>query len=373
MQDRLSLFTFWGLLLIPLSHIYRVITLVRTRLYQKGVKQSRQLPCPVISIGNIIAGGTGKTPVAMHLALMLRGMGFQPVILSRGYKGEKSATGGIVSDGRTLFMTEKECGDEPLMMAKALKMPVVIGQDRYRAGCLAVESFDPDVIILDDGFQHLRLKRDLDIVLLDHDYPFGNQRLLPAGLLREPPRTALNRADMVIFTRCPDPPNQNPVEPFFPGVESRTGKNLPCFPGVWFTQHQPLLDRTLVPRNSDGCIVETLDDLHGKTAVAFSGIANNRAFADTLKQLGVSVLDHFEFSDHHTYLPEELAGFDQAALKQKPDILVTTQKDFARIGENRTWPVSLVVIGIRIKWVDKEDELSQTIRNVIKNDQARSV
>ena len=150
----------------------------------------------VISIGNITAGGTGKTPMTMHIARRFVTEGSKVVILSRGYKGESKGIG-LVSNGAEVLMSAKEAGDEPYMMAEKLKgpgnsgVPVIVGADRYKAGLFAIEKFSPDLILLDDGFQHIALARDKNIVLIDAKTDLQNARLLPAGMLREPITSAL--------------------------------------------------------------------------------------------------------------------------------------------------------------------------------------
>ena len=187
--------------LLVLSLAYGVVIRIRARLYAAGVLPSKALLCRVISVGNIIAGGTGKTPMTIFVAQLLRDKGQRVVVLSRGYRGSMEASGGIVSDGERIFKGPDEAGDEPYLMARVLKgIPVVVGKRRYEAGMMAIARFQPDVIVLDDAFQHLRLKRDLDLVLLDCRSPWGNGYLLPRGLLREP-LSALRRAHAIIFTR----------------------------------------------------------------------------------------------------------------------------------------------------------------------------
>ena len=163
---------------------------------------SHQLPCKVICIGNLTVGGTGKTPMTMHVAQELKRLGYNTAIVSRGYRGGAEGRGGIVSDGQSIQMGPEQAGDEPFMMARSLSgIPVIVGKNRYAAGMLAVSEFQSDVIVLDDGFQHLRLKRDIDLVLLDRLHPFGNSYLLPRGTLREP-ISSLERGSACILTRC---------------------------------------------------------------------------------------------------------------------------------------------------------------------------
>ena len=160
-----------GTPLFLLSLLYRIGVQLRAHSYQKGLLKSHRLPCIVISIGNLTVGGTGKTPMTIYLARLCQRLGYRTVIVCRGYKGLASEQGGIVSDGQTVRMNYADAGDEPVMIARQLgDIPVVIGRSRYKAGSLAISRFTPDVIILDDGFQHLSLARDINVILLDYKY-----------------------------------------------------------------------------------------------------------------------------------------------------------------------------------------------------------
>ncbi len=189
---------------VAISYGYGMVVRFRLWLYNKEILKQKNLSCFVISVGNIVVGGAGKTPMAIYLAQVLKKMEKQVVVVSRGYKGKYKDPAVIVTDGDQIFISAKDSGDEPYMMAKRRLFPVVIGKDRFKAGMKAMDAFHPDVIVLDDGFQHLKLKRDLDFLLLDYSSPFGNKRFLPAGRLRESPETSAQRTDAIIFTRCRD-------------------------------------------------------------------------------------------------------------------------------------------------------------------------
>ncbi len=193
----------WDLFLFPLtviSWIYAIVIRIRQMLYRRGLFKTRQLPCKVISVGNVTLGGTGKTPLVIALARELRKRGITVGILSRGYKGMKEKIGGVVSDGKRILLTPAEAGDEPFMLARQLSdIPVFVGKKRYAMGTYAHKRFGMDCLILDDGFQHLGIKRDADIVLIDARRRFGNGRLFPRGPLREPLR-CLRRASLLVLT-----------------------------------------------------------------------------------------------------------------------------------------------------------------------------
>ena len=184
----LSFFYLWG-------HYFRMWA------YNCDLFPSNKLECRVISVGNLTLGGTGKTPVVMMIAEILRGNGRKPGILSRGYGGNSKNEINVVCDGENILLSTEIAGDEAVMMAKRLKnVPILVGSDRYQTGRYAIKHFGVDTLILDDGFQHLALKRDMNILLFDHRRPFGNGQLFPAGELREPKKEA-RRANFVCITR----------------------------------------------------------------------------------------------------------------------------------------------------------------------------
>ncbi len=349
-----SLFSLEGLVTAA-SFLYTAGTKLRLWLYQKNIFKQKHLDCPVISIGNTVAGGTGKTPMAVYLAHLFLTMGKKPVVISRGYKG--NAGFGIVGDGKDLFMDADAAGDEPFMMAAQKAFPVVVGKDRYQAGLAAVKRFNPDVIILDDGFQHVRLKRDLDILLFDHDRPLGNNRILPAGRLREPLETAAGRAGAVVLTRCPEHPAGKAV-PDSPGRRAifRTFRSKPLFR----TFHSPYLAQWVSAEDNHQ---KSLADLKGKQAVIWSGIAKNSSFSATVENLGCQVAAHLEFSDHHRYTPLDIQLIEKQLAWTGVRLLVTTEKDWARMNFQTQWPCDLAVIGIQLK-VDQEQAFRALIRDL---------
>ncbi|MCF8080795.1 MAG: tetraacyldisaccharide 4'-kinase, partial [Desulfobacterales bacterium] len=167
--------------------VYGGAMALRAECYRRGVFASHRCSCPVVSVGNLTIGGTGKTPMVVYLARRLVAAGKRPAVVSRGYRGASETTGGIVSDTSRILLPAEAAGDEPWLIANLLKgVPVVVGKDRCRAARIAQRAFSPDVILMDDGFQHLRMRRSLDLLLLDAAHPFGNGRIFPRGTLREP-------------------------------------------------------------------------------------------------------------------------------------------------------------------------------------------
>ncbi|MFO7715723.1 tetraacyldisaccharide 4'-kinase [Desulfosarcina sp.] len=330
-QSRTPLFSLeTGLQLLAV--LYGAVMAIRAHLYAKGVLPIQALPCRVVSIGNIIAGGTGKTPMTIMVAQLIRDLGYRVVVISRGYRGRMETAGGIVSDGKTIFQGPEDAGDEPYLMARILKgIPVVVGKRRYDAGMLAVERFQPHVIVLDDAFQHIRLKRDLNLVLLDSRAPFGNGYLLPRGVLREPV-AALRRAHAVILTRS------DPVR------KSATPDGLPERRPVYHTTHLPVIRRT----NPGGGVFLTdttdISLLTGKRALAFAGLADNAQFFESLELAGCTLVRTLSFSDHHKYSSRDLGRIAEAARETNAEVIVATLKDFVKIESGTPWPVKAVAV-----------------------------
>ncbi|WP_298432832.1 tetraacyldisaccharide 4'-kinase [Geobacter sp.] len=305
--DRLLL-----LLLSALSYPYALAVRVRAALYAAGILPSRCLPRKVVSVGNLTVGGTGKTPMVAWIARYFLARGKRVAVISRGYGGTAEGKTRIVSDGETLFLTPEEAGDEPYLLARSVPgLMVVIGADRHAAGLLAIERLSPELFILDDGFQHLRLRRDLNILLLDCRSPFGNGRTLPAGLLREP-TSAASRADVVVLTRC--------------GGVQREGSpvaGLPCSRVTHrLTAIVPLAGGTPVPFSM----------LKGERVLAFSGIADPISFFTALKGEGVELAATLSFPDHARYGKREIDTICQLKNESGAAFLVTTEKDAVKLG-----------------------------------------
>ncbi|MGD8702936.1 MAG: tetraacyldisaccharide 4'-kinase [Desulfosarcina sp.] len=335
--------------LLLLSWVYGAVVRVRTRLYQSGVLPSKTLPCHVISVGNIVAGGTGKTPMTIFVAQRIRDLGYRVVVISRGYRGRMQASGGIVSDGRTILRGPEDAGDEPYLIARTLKnIPVVVGRRRYLAGLLAVDRFKPDVIVLDDAFQHMHLKRDLDLVLLDSRSPFGNGYLLPRGVLREPP-SALRRAQVLILTRSK--PSKAP--PFSHALLER----LP----VYHTRHHPVIRKMATSTERIQTDTSDIAFLRDKKVVAFSGLAENRRFFDTLQGAGCRLMRTVAFADHQRYTAGDLDRIVSASNKTGADVVATTFKDYVKIQHFKNLPSALAVVDVDIELIGDEAGFIKTI------------
>lgn len=308
--------------LFGLSRMYLLMGRCREMAYQYGLLGKAVLPCKTICVGNITVGGTGKTPIVELVCRTLLRKGVRVGIISRGYGRRISPKSGcdtfVVSDGEKIFTPAQAAGDEPVMLAKRLAhVPVLIGKNRYQAGLKAFEKFHVQTVIMDDGFQHLQLARDLNIVVLDGQSPFGNFYGLPLGRLRESPR-ALKRADIILLTKVADNEQKNRVVQMM----RRYNKTAPVMVG----QHTP---RDLISFKRDKTI--SLEALRGKTIVALSGIGDPSYFLTTLRELGAKVTSHMAFPDHHWYSTEEIRHIEHEVISGESWGLVTTEKDAVRI------------------------------------------
>ena len=320
-------------LLRGVSFLYSFVQQMRARLYRSGVFKTRRLNCRVISIGNLTLGGSGKTPTVMMVADTLRRQGMKPAILSRGYGGQSGAAVNVVNDGAQTLLSPEIAGDEPVMMARRLKdIPVLTGRSRYETGKYAIEHFGADVLILDDGYQHLPLHRDLNILLCDATRPFGNTIVFPAGELREP-LSAVRRADLICLTRCRDKEVPSILD------QSNRRKVPVVKSGL---KVQSLIDW----KSGEEAALETLD---GEPVFGFCGIAHPKDFFHTLEQLPARLVDQQDFPDHYSYSQDELRAVEKRALKAGAKFILTTEKDAVKLeGYEFQLPVYVVRIALDI-------------------------
>lgn len=313
-------------LLHSFSLVYRQLVNLKLWGYETGIFKRRRLGCYVISLGNITVGGTGKTPTAQYLAATIRDMGRRVVILNRGYRAKWRGDVGIVSDGQKLYMDATEAGDEAFMLAKHLpEVPVLIGAERALTGQYAIEHFGAEVAILDDGYQHWQLARDMDILLIDAVNVFGNGYMLPRGTLREPV-SHIERAGVCLLTK----------------VDQAVGVSR---------EH---IKNTIRKYNEKALIVESihrprrfveLKDWHrdiagegvdikalaGKRVMAVSAIGNPMSFEQTLCDIGARIAESLRFPDHHEYTTKELQDVLDQAVSLGAEAIVFTEKDAVKI------------------------------------------
>lgn len=300
--------------LAPLEWGYRLGVAARRVAFRTGVFRTRQAGVPVVSVGNLTVGGTGKTPATLWLASRLREDGHKPAIVTRGYGGTLGGRTEVVGrDGRPLLDVDL-IGDEAALLAARFGGSVVCGADRAAAVALAVENEGADVVVLDDGFQHWRLERDMDIVLVDGRSGFGNGALLPAGPVREPLR-ALSRAQAIIVTKT------SPVGPLANTLR-RYASDIPLFSAE--------LKPVSLSQWEDGQLrTRSIGDLVGRRVVTVSAIAEPRSFYELLGQLEAQAVEVLEYPDHHRFTQSDWHRINKAA--HSAELVVCTEKDLVKL------------------------------------------
>ncbi len=320
-----------------LALIYGKIVDLRNRLYDRGVFETFDLGARTISIGNITTGGTGKTPLVAYVANILAERGEKVCILTRGYGREDPQNRVLVSDGSQVLASVREAGDEPFELAQKLigKAIVIADADRVAAAEWAKRRFGVTAFVLDDGFQHRKAKRDLDIVCIDATSPFGSGEMLPAGRLREPLHN-LDRADAIVITRSDLVKNVDNLRAQLAAILNPKAK---IFAGKSAVTN-------VVPFLSD-------DKFNSKTpALPFCGIGNAESFYEGLHLAGINVVDIMEFPDHHIYSQEDVKKIELKALSYHGEVLVTTAKDAVKLS-NLTFEIPLYVVEIEMKLDDE--------------------
>lgn len=313
--------------------IYFVLHKSRQVLYRLGVLRSVRFPCPVVSVGNVTAGGTGKTPLVEYLARWFARKNFRTAILARGY--------GKLADGAA--------DDEDLISEMQLENIVrLAGRDRVALARKALQEYRADLLILDDGFQHYRVQRTLDIVTVDATNPFAGGHLIPRGLLRERPG-ALRRADLIVLTRTDQAAPEalgDLREKVGPAVE---------------TVHKPVHVRSLWNRKQYG-----LEWLRAKNVYAFCGVGNPDAFRRTVEALGASVVKFRAFADHHPYSPQDLRRMNAEAQEFMAELMLTTEKDAARLNAEG-FELPLTALRVEIEVSRNEDLLEERLLEVVRD------
>lgn len=359
-----------GILAAVLLGILRIFSVIygwgvfcKLKLYTWGILKQHKLSCKVISLGNITVGGTGKTPTALRLASMIRDQGLRVVILNRGYRAGWKDDIGVVSDGNKMYMSVTEAGDEAYLLAKSLPgVPVVIGRNRTVTGEFAVKHLRAQVIILDDGYQHWQLARDLDIVLVDTLNVFGNNYLLPRGTLREP-LSNLNRAHTFLLTKADQ--------------SSDSARDTIRDTLRHYNEQAIVVESVHSPR----CFVEVAEwykgirssnigitELKGRKVLAFSAIGNPSSFEKTLTDTGVAEVCGMRYPDHHTYTMIEMQEIMQKAEDEGVSALITTEKDAVKVPAefiHSDRPLPLYVLSIEVRFTEGREDFAELIKRSI--------
>lgn len=333
----------------PLSLLYGAVTRTRLSLYRRGTFHTTKLDRPVISVGNITTGGTGKTPLVEWVARTVAAQGKKVCILTRGYGRKDPHLQVIVSDGYGVLASPTEAGDEPYLLASRLvgSAAVISSADRIAAGHEAINDFGTDCFVLDDGFQHLRLARDLNIVTIDATNPWGGGKLLPYGRLRETPES-LSRADCVVITRCDQ---VRELDKLRSEIRRFTGRR-PIF-------HSEMRTSRVSPLKNGSS--ETLTP--PARVAAFCAVGNPHSFFEHVRRSGYELALQKYYPDHHVYSQDEIDALAQQAKEAGAEALITTAKDAVKL---RTLSFSLPCYVLEIEMsIENGEELARLCTSVL--------
>ena len=335
-----------SIVLPPLSLLYGAITRTRLSLYSRGTFHTTKLERPVISIGNITTGGTGKTPLVEWVSRKLAANGKKVCILTRGYGRKDPRLQVIVSDGYGVLASPSEAGDEPYLLATSLtgKAAVISSADRIAAGNEAIKDFGSDCFVLDDGFQHLRLARDLNIVTIDATNPWGGGTLLPYGRLREKPE-GLRRADCIVVTRC----DQIQSVGTLPNEINRLTGGRPIF-------YSRMRTSRVTPLKNGSQTLEA-----SARVASFCAVGNPSSFFEHVRNSGYETVLTTSFPDHHVYSQSDVDSITRSAEQAGAIALITTAKDAVKLRQ-LSFSIPCYVLEIEIS-IENSDELTQMIFN----------
>jgi tetraacyldisaccharide 4'-kinase len=375
--------------LYTLSLPYAGAVRFRNYLYDNGLIETKRLPCPVVSVGNLTVGGTGKTPMVILLANFLQKKGYRPAVLSRGYTGRNRQNSTVITDGRNILLGPDDAGDEPFLIAASTSgVPVLTGRDRYSAGKHALDLLGANVLVLDDAFQHRQVFRNLNILLLDAERPYGNGCILPRGPLREP-RIALRRADLIVLTRADekipstfslDLDREFPEIPVFQARHRPAGIILlsSLHPNMSFSppikdfegrlQRESKEEKTWIPdqvRNDNPLLQKdnsnNLDSLNGKRVCAFAGIAHPESFRKTVESMGAEVVAFKTYPDHHHYTPADMKDILKVSQEHRAEIILTTEKDGVKLSGLSDAVPNICMLRIEMEILSESKRFEDTI------------
>lgn len=333
-----------ALLWLP-AKLYELAVRLRVAAYETRYLKPKRLDAKVISVGNLTFGGTGKTPMVEYIARYLRSQEHAVSILSRGYARETSGMQ-VLNDptkdeAARLNITYRESGDEPLMLARLLpEIPIIVNRDRYEAGKWAQQAFGSDVMVLDDAYQHLKLERDLNLLLIDATDPFGDFEMPPFGRLREPPY-GIKRADAVIVTRADRPFDQAQtlrIIRYYCGDKTPVMYFYSAITGLRHLETGETYDIT---------------EFTGWNVAVACGIANPRAFSDDILQVGINIVSESFFADHHAFEQQDLDRITAEAREVGADAILTTEKDAVRIEGLRHGDVPIYAAQLQLQGEDE--------------------
>ena len=348
-------------LLRGLSWIFNLLVQLRLWLFKHRIIRASTLGCQVISVGNVTVGGTGKTPIVETFARSLTEKGRKVAILSRGYKSRKTPwwekvlkkkerLPRVVSDGESLLLNSDLAGDEPYMLASNLPdVAVLVDKDRVKSGKYAIGKLGCDTLVLDDGFQYLKLHQRLDIVLVDYTNPFGYNRVLPRGLLREPARN-IKRAEFIFITKCPPegaPELKEKLRELNPHAEISECRHSSKYLKNLYTREQL-----------------ELDDLKGRKVSAISGIAVPESFENGLRKLGAEIVHSARYADHHRYTQQEIIETINKAVQAGAEAILTTEKDAVRFPLVERCDLPVIYLRVEIEMLSGSEAFNDWIDRI---------
>ena len=343
--------------LLPLAGLYGLGAQLRRRAFERSWLKSRRLSRPVISVGNLTVGGSGKTPLVALIAEILLRHGYKPAILTRGYRRERAAELIALEPHSQNAPDARRVGDEPALLARILpQVPIIICADRFRAGQFAEERFGVDLHILDDGFQHLSLARDVDLVAIDVTQNVLQDAVLPAGRLREP-TGALSRADLVVLTR---------TEIRDPAAIEKQVRQINASAPIFACETRL---HSLIEARS-GQAVEA-ERYRGRPVCAFCAIGNPAAFFSDLRRWGFNPVAEVSFRDHRVYTREDIRRVNRAANEKRASAFLTTEKDLLNLRSEFDFDLPLLACAVRAE-ISETERFEQVLLAGIERNRVRS-
>ena len=337
---------FFKIIFFPFSILYGLISILRNYLYDTNIIKPNSLPCKVISVGNITTGGSGKTPTVEFLAHYLKSIGKNVGIISRGY-GRSSKNTIVVTDGITKPLLWRKFGDEAFLLSYKLDgIPIIVGNSKYEAGLKMFNDFNIDVIIVDDGFQHRALSRDLDIVLINSKDTLNTHKLIPAGLLREHLRN-LKRADLLVFTKT--------------NIYDKNEYLFKEIRNIKIDKIKSLVELSNTLKNNNNNEIK-ISEVESQNVYLFSALGDNEGFRKSISKVGCNIVGHRKYPDHYRFKTNDLQKIQEIATKNKAKFIITTEKDMVKIKDFKT-KINIYAVQMVLKF-DPEKKLKKYVNNL---------
>ena len=337
---------FFKIIIFPFSILYGLVSAIRNYLYDTSIIKPKHLTCKVISVGNITTGGSGKTPTVEFLAHYLKSIGKNVGIISRGY-GRVSKNVVVVTDGKTKPLLWEKFGDEAFLLSNKLDdIPIIVGNSKYQAGLKMINNFNIDVIIVDDGFQHRSLYRDLDIVLINSKDTLRTHRLIPVGLLRERLKN-LKRADLLVFTKT--------------NIHDKNDYIFKRINNTKTDKIKSLVELSSLLKNKNDTEIK-ISEVESQDVYLFSALGDNEGFKISISKIGCNIVGHHKYPDHHRYKNYDLKKIQESAIKNKAKFIITTEKDMVKIKDFKT-SIDIYAVQMVLKFFP-EEKLKKHVNNL---------